>query len=80
MKTCSFVNAYIPGAETGLDNEDKILYARSLHNVMLNIRDICNTKAYLFVNRVANQAKFVRLARNFGGEQLKKVDRVGKES
>lgn len=28
-----------------LDNEDKILYARTLHNVMLNIRDICNTKA-----------------------------------
>lgn len=27
------------------DNEDKILYARTLHNVMLNIRDICNTKA-----------------------------------
>ncbi|WVQ82321.1 hypothetical protein IAT38_004449 [Cryptococcus sp. DSM 104549] len=26
-------------------NEDKILYARTLHNVMLNIRDICNTKA-----------------------------------
>jgi chitin synthase len=28
-----------------VDNEDKILYARTLHNVMLNIRDICNTKA-----------------------------------
>jgi chitin synthase len=27
------------------DNEDKHLYARTLHNVMLNIRDICNTKA-----------------------------------
>lgn len=27
-----------------IDNEDKNLYARTLHNVMLNIRDICNTK------------------------------------
>jgi len=26
------------------DNEDKILYARTLHALMLNIRDICNTK------------------------------------
>jgi len=26
-------------------NEDKILYARTLHGVMLNIRDICKTKA-----------------------------------
>ncbi|KAF6752025.1 chitin synthase [Ephemerocybe angulata] len=25
-------------------NEDKMLYARTLHNIMLNIRDICKTK------------------------------------
>lgn len=30
-----------------LDNEDKILYARTLHALMLNIRDICNTKVYV---------------------------------
>ena len=34
-------------SNSGKDNEDKILYARTLHNVMLNIRDICNTKAYV---------------------------------
>lgn len=27
------------------DNEDKVLYARTLHNLMLNIRDMCNTKS-----------------------------------
>jgi chitin synthase len=26
-------------------NEDKILYARTLHGVMINIRDICKTKS-----------------------------------
>ncbi|KIR34715.1 chitin synthase [Cryptococcus deuterogattii MMRL2647] len=36
-------------------NEDKILYARTLHNVMLNIRDICNTKASKFWRRSAEE-------------------------
>ncbi|WWC71534.1 uncharacterized protein I206_105492 [Kwoniella pini CBS 10737] len=38
-------------------NEDKILYARTLHNVMLNIRDICNTKASKFWRRTAEEGK-----------------------
>jgi chitin synthase len=29
-------------------NEDKTLYARTLHGVMLNIRDICKTKQHTF--------------------------------
>ncbi|KZO91398.1 glycosyltransferase family 2 protein [Calocera viscosa TUFC12733] len=32
-------------------NEDKILYARTLHNIMLNIRDICNTKSSKYWKR-----------------------------
>ena len=32
-------------------NEDKILYARTLHSVMLNIRDICKTKSARFWKR-----------------------------
>lgn len=38
-------------------NEDKILYARTLHNVMLNIRDICNTKASKFWRRSAEEGR-----------------------
>ncbi|ORX38479.1 chitin synthase-domain-containing protein [Kockovaella imperatae] len=36
-------------------NEDKHLYARTLHHVMLNIRDICNTKASKFWRRTAEE-------------------------
>src|SRR5258708_15615130 len=36
-------------------NEDKILYARTLHSVMLNIRDICNTKSSRFWKRSAEE-------------------------
>jgi chitin synthase len=32
-------------------NEDKTLYARTLHGVMLNIRDICKTKQSKFWTR-----------------------------
>ncbi|WVQ74920.1 hypothetical protein IAR50_004528 [Cryptococcus sp. DSM 104548] len=38
-------------------NEDKILYARTLHNVMLNIRDICNTNASKFWKRSAEEGR-----------------------
>ncbi|KAK8854766.1 hypothetical protein IAR55_003505 [Kwoniella newhampshirensis] len=38
-------------------NEDKILYARTLHNVMMNIRDICNTKASKFWRRTAEEGR-----------------------
>ncbi|WVO13477.1 hypothetical protein L204_101097 [Cryptococcus depauperatus] len=38
-------------------NEDKHLYARTLHNVMLNIRDICNTKASKFWRRSAEEGR-----------------------
>ncbi|KAK4688796.1 chitin synthase, partial [Tremellales sp. Uapishka_1] len=38
-------------------NEDKILYARTLHNVMLNIRDICNTKASKFWRRSSEEGR-----------------------
>ncbi|ODN78774.1 hypothetical protein L202_04333 [Cryptococcus amylolentus CBS 6039] len=38
-------------------NEDKILYARTLHNVMLNIRDICNTNASKFWKRSAEDGQ-----------------------
>ncbi|WRT68438.1 uncharacterized protein IL334_005414 [Kwoniella shivajii] len=38
-------------------NEDKILYARTLHNVMINIRDICNTKASKFWRRTAEEGR-----------------------
>ncbi|PPR06579.1 hypothetical protein CVT24_001760 [Panaeolus cyanescens] len=34
-------------------NEDKTLYARTLHGVMLNIRDMCNTKQSKFWRRPA---------------------------
>ncbi|KAL5508261.1 CHS1_1 [Sanghuangporus vaninii] len=36
-------------------NEDKILYARTLHGVMLNIRDICKTKASKYWRRTAEE-------------------------
>ena len=36
-------------------NEDKTLYARTLHGVMLNIRDICNTKQSKFWRRTAEE-------------------------
>ena len=42
VTSCEIVST---GLADMVDNEDKILYARTLHNVMLNIRDICNTKA-----------------------------------
>jgi len=38
-------------------NEDKTLYARTLHGVMLNIRDICNTKQSKFWRRHAEEGK-----------------------
>ena len=44
VTSCEHVRRLCPALTTS-DNEDKILYARTLHNVMLNIRDICNTKA-----------------------------------
>lgn len=36
-------------------NEDKTLYARTLHGVMLNIRDICKTKASKYWRRTAEE-------------------------
>ena len=36
-------------------NEDKILYARTLHGVMLNIRDICKTKQSKYWRRSAEE-------------------------
>lgn len=33
------------------DNEDKALYSRTLHNIMLNIRDICNTRSSKYWRR-----------------------------
>ncbi|KAH7887783.1 glycosyltransferase family 2 protein [Phlebopus sp. FC_14] len=36
-------------------NEDKILYARTLHGVMLNIRDICKTKQSKYWRRAAEE-------------------------
>ncbi|KAF7301627.1 Chitin synthase [Mycena indigotica] len=36
-------------------NEDKTLYARTLHGVMLNIRDICKTKQSKFWRRQAEE-------------------------
>ncbi|KAF8583565.1 glycosyltransferase family 2 protein [Ramaria rubella] len=36
-------------------NEDKLLYSRTLHNVMLNIRDICNTKASKYWKRTTEE-------------------------
>ncbi|KAG5646609.1 Chitin synthase, class 1 [Asterophora parasitica] len=36
-------------------NEDKTLYARTLHGVMLNIRDICKTKQSKFWRRTAEE-------------------------
>ncbi|KAJ3559212.1 hypothetical protein NM688_g478 [Phlebia brevispora] len=36
-------------------NEDKVLYARTLHGVMLNIRDICKTKQSKYWRRSAEE-------------------------
>lgn len=36
-------------------NEDKTLYARTLHGVMLNIRDICKTKQSKYWRRHAEE-------------------------
>jgi chitin synthase len=36
-------------------NEDKILYSRTLHNIMLNIRDICKTKQSKYWRRSAEE-------------------------
>ena len=36
-------------------NEDKTLYARTLHGVMLNIRDICKTKQSQYWRRSAEE-------------------------
>src|ERR1700722_3425451 len=38
-------------------NEDKTLYARTLHGVMLNIRDICKTKQSKYWKRSAEEAQ-----------------------
>lgn len=38
-------------------NEDKILYARTLHGVMLNIRDICKTKQSKYWKRSAEEGQ-----------------------
>jgi chitin synthase len=38
-------------------NEDKILYARTLHALMLNIRDICNTKVSKFWRTQAEEGR-----------------------
>lgn len=37
------------------DDEDKTLYARTLHGVMLNIRDICKTKQSKYWRRTAEE-------------------------
>ncbi|KAF8581974.1 glycosyltransferase family 2 protein [Ramaria rubella] len=36
-------------------NEDKLLYSRTLHNVMLNIRDICKSKSSKYWKRSAEE-------------------------
>jgi chitin synthase len=36
-------------------NEDKTLYARTLHGVMLNIRDICKTKQSKYWRKTAEE-------------------------
>ncbi len=36
-------------------NEDKTLYARTLHGVMMNIRDICKTKQSKYWRRTAEE-------------------------
>lgn len=36
-------------------NEDKILYARTLHGVFLNIRDICKTKSSKYWKRAGEE-------------------------
>ena len=36
-------------------NEDKVLYSRTLHGVMLNIRDICKTKQSKYWRRSAEE-------------------------
>ena len=36
-------------------NEDKTLYARTLHGVMINIRDICKTKQSKYWRRSAEE-------------------------
>lgn len=38
-------------------NEDKILYARTLHALMLNIRDICNTKVSKYWRTQAEEGR-----------------------
>jgi chitin synthase len=38
-------------------NEDKTLYARTLHGVMLNIRDICKTKASKYWRKHAEEGR-----------------------
>ena len=38
-------------------NEDKTLYARTLHGLMLNIRDICRTKQSKFWRRHAEEGE-----------------------
>ena len=38
-------------------NEDKILYARTLHAVMINIRDICKTKQSKYWKRSAEEGQ-----------------------
>jgi len=38
-------------------NEDKTLYARTLHGVMLNIRDICKTKQSKYWQRHAEEGQ-----------------------
>lgn len=38
-------------------NEDKTLYARTLHGVMLNIRDICKTKQSKYWRRTAEEGQ-----------------------
>lgn len=45
VTSCMLIHLNRKAGTNETDNEDKILYARTLHNVMLNIRDICNTKA-----------------------------------
>ena len=45
ITSCAYLASDPSDRSDEADNEDKILYARTLHNVMLNIRDICNTKA-----------------------------------
>lgn len=39
-------------------NEDKVLYARTLHGVMLNIRDMCKSKSSKYWRQSSENGQF----------------------